>query len=117
MENFGKHAPCTDKNCGFCCDPVKINKKAIINGFDLPKDKNGNELWEATGDVLAPEHRIETDRVVTFACKNFDKETNKCLDYENRPEVCRDTTCIKDKKGNIDEQHKIATEIKFVKIK
>ena len=31
MENPSNHAPCTDKNCGFCCDPVKINKRRIIN--------------------------------------------------------------------------------------
>ena len=39
-----------------------------------------------------------------------------CLDYDNRPEICRDSTCIKDEKGDIDEQHKKETEQKFIKI-
>ena len=31
-----KHAPCLDKNCGHCCDPVRFD---IRNTGDLPKDK------------------------------------------------------------------------------
>lgn len=38
MKNFGRHAPCTDKNCSICCNPVNINQRAIINGLELPKD-------------------------------------------------------------------------------
>ncbi len=108
MESSEKHAPCTDKNCSFCCDPVKIDKKAIISGLELPKDKNGGDLWTPTGNILIPEDKIDTDRVVTFDCKNFDEKTGKCLDYEDRPEICKNTSCIKDEDGDIDEQHRKA---------
>ncbi len=117
MENFSKHAPCLDKNCSFCCDPVKINQKAIQSGFKSPTDKDGNKIWQKTGVVIAPEERIDTDRVVTFDCINYDKESGKCLDYENRPEICKNTTCIKNDNESIDQQHKRMTEVKFVKMK
>lgn len=117
MESFNKHAPCTDKNCSFCCNPVKINKRAIINGLELPKDKNGNDIWKEREEILVPEDMIEKVKIVTFDCLNYDKDTGKCLDYENRPDLCRGTTCIKDELGDIDKQHKEFTEIKFVKIK
>ncbi len=117
MENFINHAPCTDKNCSFCCNPVKINKKAIVNGLELPKGEDGNSLWKERGEIIAPEEAIEKVKIVTFDCVNYDKDTGKCLDYENRPEICRNTTCIKDQTGDIDEQHKKATEVKFIKIK
>lgn len=117
MENFNKHAPCLDKNCSFCCDPVKINQRAVRSGFGSPKDKNGNTIWKETGEVFAPEERIDTDRVVTFDCVNLDKDSGKCLDYENRPEICRNSTCIRDVNGDIDDQHRKVTEVKFIKLK
>lgn len=117
MENFNKHAPCIDKDCSFCCDPVKINQRAIISGFESPKDKNGNKIWKETGELFAPENRIDTDRVATFDCVNYDKINGRCLDYENRPTICRNTTCISDDSADIDEQHKKATELKFIKLR
>lgn len=117
MEDFNKHAPCTDKNCSICCNPVKVNQKAIINGLELPKDKYGNNLWKDRGEILAPEDKIEKVRVITFDCVNYDNVTGKCLDYENRPDICRGTTCIKDKNGDIEEQYKRETEVKFIKLK
>ena len=80
MENFNRHAPCLDKKCSFCCDPVKMNQKVMRSGFDLPKDNDGNPLWKATGEVLIPEERADTDRVITYECINFNKDTGKCMD-------------------------------------
>lgn len=117
MENFNKHAPCLDKNCSFCCNPVKIDQRAIRDGFESPKDKDGSKIWKETGEIIVPEEKIDTDRVVTFNCVNYDKDSGKCLDYENRPEICKNTTCIKDESGDVDEQHKEATEVKFIKLK
>lgn len=117
MKNFNKHAPCLDKNCSFCCSPVKINQRVIRSGFNSPLDKNGNKIWKETGDILAPVENFEKVKVITFDCINYDKENGKCLDYENRPEICRNTTCIRDENGDIDEQHKQMTEVKFIKIK
>ena len=121
MENFNKHAPCIDKsidkNCSFCCNPVKIDKRIIVNGLRLPKDKNGKSLWKERDEILAPEDTMEKVKIATFDCINYDENTGKCLDYENRPEICRNTTCITDQSGDVDDQHKKVTEVKFVKIK
>ncbi len=48
-----------DKNCSICCNPVKINQRAIINGLELPKDKYGNGLWKSRGEIIAPEDKLE----------------------------------------------------------
>ena len=117
MDNFNKHSPCLEKNCSFCCDPVKINQRAVQSWFKSPVDKDGNKIWKETGEVLVPVEKIDTDRVVTFDCVNHDKETGKCLDYENRPEICRNTTCVRDENESIDDQHKRMTEVKFIKMK
>lgn len=108
-----KHAPCLDKNCGYCCDPVKVN---IKNSGELPKDKNGKDIFIPRNEILTPESRIDTDRVKTFDCKNFDPITKRCLDHENRPDMCRSATCISDPEGNIDEQHKKVVSENFIKI-
>lgn len=110
MEN---HGPCLEKNCGYCCDPVKINAKA---NFDLPVDKEGLSLWTKREEILIPVTKIDTDRVITYDCKNFDTTTKKCLDHENRPEICRSASCISDPGGNIDEQHRKVIETKFIPI-
>ena len=119
MENFNRHAPCEDKNCSFCCNPVKIHQRRIINGLELPKDKEGKELWIKRDEIFVPEdsHDYKHDRYLTFDCINFDKETGKCLDYGNRPDVCKNTTCINSEKGDLDKQHKEFSEINFMKIK
>lgn len=116
MEN--RHGPCLDKNCSWCCNPVKINQKAIIEGtFEMPKDKEGNDLWTKIDELLAPETDLEKTRIQTFDCKNLDKETGKCIDYENRPAICKNTSCIKDQTGNIDEQHKKVVEAPLFRMK
>ncbi|MEI7452314.1 MAG: YkgJ family cysteine cluster protein [Candidatus Falkowbacteria bacterium] len=116
-EKFG---PCLDKNCSHCCDPVKIEfrKGYDYDGIPLAKDKNGNEIWERTGEVFAPEVNIDTVRVATFKCNNFDKESGKCLDYKNRPDICRNTSCIDEcSDKNVDDQHKEFVDNKFIKVK
>jgi Fe-S-cluster containining protein len=110
MEN---HAPCLDKNCGYCCDPVKVNVK---NHGEPPKDKNGNDIFIPRIEFLIPESRPDTDRIKTFDCKNFDPITKKCLDHDNRPDMCRNATCISDPNGNIDEQHNKVVSENFIKI-
>lgn len=110
MEN---HAPCLDKNCGYCCEPVKVN---VRNHGDLPKDKQGNDIFIPRNEILVPESRPDTDKVKTFDCKNFDSITKKCLDHENRPDICRNATCISEPNGNIDEQHKKVIFENFIKI-
>lgn len=108
-----KHGPCVEKKCGFCCDPVRVD---IKNKGEPPRDKKGNEIFISRNEILVPYSRPDTDKVKTFDCKNFDPITKKCLDYENRPDMCRTATCITDPNGNIDEQHRKVTSENFIKI-
>lgn len=108
-----KHGPCEDKNCGYCCDPVRIDTRNI---GQPPTDKLGRVIFTPRNEILRPRSSPET-AVKTFDCKNFDPSTKKCLDHENRPDLCRNSTCITDPEGDIDEQHKKATNPKkFIKI-
>ena len=100
MEKFG---PCQDKSCGHCCDPVKIDIKSQGN---TPTDKNGKDIFIQKEEILAPEMTIEKTRLKTYVCINYDSVNKVCLDYENRPDICKSSTCITDENGDIDSQHK-----------
>lgn len=113
MEN--NHGPCIEKNCSFCCDPVKIPSRNLTLGNKLPKKKDGSELWIRRSEILVPEDDLES-KIVTFDCVNFDKTTGRCLDYDGRPNECRNTSCLNIEGGTDDEKHKELTEKKFIKI-
>jgi len=113
---MSEKSPCLEKNCSWCCNPVKIGRrKGMANELKIPKDSEGNDIWVKTGEEWAPENNVDTDRVDIYECKNFNKETGLCEDYENRPNICRNTSCVKENDGrSIDEQHKQLTEAKFI---
>jgi Fe-S-cluster containining protein len=79
--------PCKEKDCGWCCDPVKV--KAGFPMSQIPKDKNGKEIWEKKPEMRIPEAHPDTIRLDIFECLNYNKEEKKCDDYENRPDICR----------------------------
>lgn len=112
-----RKSPCKDKNCNFCCNPVKIDKRLIDRGLILPKDEYGNDLFIERNEYLIPEKNIDTVKLKTFDCRNFDKETGLCKDYENRPNICRNTSCINNSEKSIDEQYSELVDTKFIKIK
>lgn len=115
MENVpNKHGPCLDKKCGRCCDPVRVYTKS---GGNLPKDKKGKTIFVSRGEIVAPEKYIDTVRLATYDCVNFDKEKNICLDHENRPDMCRNTSCVSNEDEDADTQHKRMVEEKFIVIK
>lgn len=112
--------PCLEKGCAWCCDPVKIGlrKRADPSVIKIPKNEKGEEIWKKKDEILVPEKHPETERVHTYDCINFDEKTGLCKDYENRPDICRGTSCIDEKsEKSIDEQHKELSETKFFKIK
>lgn len=118
MEN--KHRPCLKKNCAWCCNPVKIaySKRNGFCGNDLKKALNHRDIWKETGEIFVSENHPETIQVKTFRCDNFDEENNKCKDYENRPDICRNTTCLKNEScESEDEQRKKFINEKFLKIR
>lgn len=107
--------PCQDKQCSWCCDPVKLRY-----GFpekQIPKDKDGDPLWVKRPEILIPKTAPDTDRIETFDCKNFEPETGLCADYDNRPDICRNSSCIKETSSeDPDEQHRKTVEEEFYKI-
>jgi Fe-S-cluster containining protein len=107
-----KHAPCLDKNCGHCCDPVRVDTRNI--GMP-PTDKLGKKIFTPRIEILRPASNPEI-AIKTFDCVNFDPITKKCLDHENRPDMCRTATCVTDPNQDIDEQHRKVTTENFIKI-
>jgi len=113
-ENKNQENICLKHNCHECCRPVKVKKDFKNNAKEtkLPfKDKK--EVW-------IPESHPNTVRLETYECKLFDKKTGLCKDYENRPEICRNTKCeafeARDEKKQAEIIKKIKNE-KYYKIK
>ena len=114
MEKEHKLGPCTDKNCSWCCDPVKVHQ--FFPDEKIPVNAKGEKIWKERNELLIPENS-ETMRLKTLDCINLDKETGLCKDYENRPEICKDTSCIDpNSKESVDEQHAKQTGEKFIKL-
>jgi Fe-S-cluster containining protein len=111
MKNYP--GPCLEKQCTWCCNPVKVPKD--FPDKEMPVDKGGNQIWHECGEIIAPENHIETVKIKTFDCVNLDAKTGKCRDYENRPEICRNTSYIQpDSTESTDTQHRKMTSEKFI---
>lgn len=110
-----KEGPCLDKNCSWCCDPVRVNQTFPDN--KIPRDKNNDKIWVERDEILIPELHPETVKLKTFDCVNLDNETGKCKDYENRPEICKNSGCIDEASDkSIDEQHEKTVNEKFISL-
>lgn len=98
--------PCLQFNCSACCDPVKMKK-----GFKERVGKDFSKLpFAKRKEIIIPE---ATDiELETYDCKLLDKNSGKCNDYENRPEICRKTFCKAFEADNKDEQEEIINKIK-----
>lgn len=124
MENIGliaydgemkRTGPCLDKNCAECCDPVKVRRFQLD---ELPKDAEGKPIWKQRSEMLIPEDAEEHTKLEAYDCKNFDPVSGKCLDYENRPEICKDSGCVNPKSTEpVEEQFRKMKEKKFIKIR
>lgn len=108
-------SPCLSKKCSFCCHPVKVHKD--FPDDNIPKDKNGQTLWKERDEYLVPESEMEKTALKTFDCVLHDESTGLCKDYEHRPDICRKTSCIQDRDGDIYERHRQATEENFLSLK
>lgn len=116
-EKFG---PCKKLNCSWCCDPVKIGprSKHAPNELVIPKDKNDEDIWVRRNEEWRPEADHETLVVDTYDCKKFNRETGLCDDYANRPEICKNTSCVSEKlESSEEEQRKKFVESEFYCIK
>lgn len=117
MNNPNKHGPCIDKNCSWCCSPVKIDARSVTRGLILPKDPKGNDLWIKRDQLLASKNASDTSRINTYDCVNFDADTGMCKDYDNRPNICRSSSCVDLNSAiSVDDQHSTVTNKEFIKI-
>lgn len=115
-----KHWACEEKKCWWCCDPIKISFRKWYDPsrIIIPKDKDNNPLWIAKEEIRVPETDIDTRRIQIYECLLYDKDKKICKEYENRPDICRNTSCIDEFLDiTIDEQHKKLIETNFIKIK
>ena len=70
---------------GKCCERITLGK-----GLTRP-EFIGRVIRNYAQDGLQILGMLkDTDDPVVFECKNFDTETRKCTDYENRPRMCRE---------------------------
>lgn len=77
------------KGCSECCGPVPMKKELLEKYKDLQQVEITELLEE--GDSVIP---ITKD----YKCVFLDRETNKCLIYAERPQICQDFGL----KGNLD---------------
>lgn len=81
--------PCLKFNCSECCKPVKMRKGFKRHIGEKLKDLpfvDREELW------ISKQHP-DTVKIEAYDCKLYDEKSGQCLDYENRPEICKNTTC------------------------
>jgi Fe-S-cluster containining protein len=108
MENQEGLNICQKYGCSECCNPVKVKEgfgerhKESLNGFPFRKR---DEIW-------TPHESVDGIKLEVYDCENYDKEKGVCTDYENRPEVCRNTTCDAHQMTDEAEQKKIIESIK-----
>ncbi len=104
---------CLRYGCSACCNPVKIRSLVIINTKDerLP--------FVDLSMIYAPKMHPDSVKLKTYKCKFFNEETGLCVDYNGRPNICRNTQCSAFDTDNEDEIAKIIENIKkeeFIKI-
>lgn len=96
--------------CGGCCDPViiprrMVTKTRVAGDPDLmpvaPGASDGERCRSWIRDDLTRISRTEalrrrpaialgaTSGQFFYACRHYDRETRRCLDYDNRPSICR----------------------------
>jgi len=109
-----KYGPCFEKKCSWCCNPVKVHR--FFPESKIPTNKKGEKIWEPDG-LLATEC-VDGEKLEAYKCKNYNKKTGLCKEYEDRPDICRNTSCVDEKSDeSIDEQHNKMVKQKFIPIK
>ncbi len=95
---------CERFNCSECCNPVKVKHLSSL-GQDI-------DIWKERDGLWAPKDHVDTVKLRTYDCDNFDNETGLCKDYKNRPNICRNTECRAFDVDDVDEQKRIIKKIK-----
>lgn len=96
---------CLELGCSECCNPVKVNVSRV---FCL----GTADPFLRMECILVPERHHETIRLAAYRCKNFNSSSGLCRDYDNRPEVCRNTRCLAFAVASKEERLEIIARIK-----
>ncbi|MFH1079691.1 MAG: YkgJ family cysteine cluster protein [Pseudomonadota bacterium] len=111
-----KFGPCIEKNCAYCCNPVKVFR--FFPDDKIPTDEEGKKIWKEREETFIPKSYIDKVRLKTYDCIYFDKSTGKCIQYDKRPEICRKVSCIDENCfATIDEQHQKILDSEFIVVK
>ena len=104
---------CKKFNCSECCNPVKIH---TLSNF-----ATNIKIWkERAGEFWAPKDSFEKTKLRIYDCENFNQQNGSCIDYENRPEACKNTFCRAYETNDPEEQKRLIDYIKnkkFFKIR
>lgn len=86
--------------------------------FSVPTDKNWNPIRIILPEIRAPEKHIETIRLELYTCIYYDKKKKICKNHENRPNICRNTSCFDPEcSDTLDKQYENLVASTFIKIK
>ena len=97
---------CIRYGCSACCNPVKIRSLVIIN------TKRQELPFVDLNVVYAPKMHPDSVKLKTYICEHFNAETGLCMDYDNRPSICKNTRCAA---FDVSDESKVAEIIKHIK--
>lgn len=107
---INKEAPCQEKWCSFCCNPVWITWRYTPD-ISRITDATWKKIRKYIGIRPSKKHP-DTEKIRLYECSLFDTATGLCKEYDKRPNICRNTSCINPMSNkSIDEQHEEFTDI------
>lgn len=98
---------CLFHKCCSCCNPVKINAKMLIGTSEY--------LFIDLEKMFVPAEHPDTIKLKIYRCINFNSKTGLCNDYENRPDICKNTQCSVFNTADPKKQSEIIEKIKSEK--
>lgn len=82
---MNRHLPVLTRCTGHCCRKIVIpvSPKQLVENQDRYID--GKQL----AHMLEYQGENDKEGFYDYTCKNWDSNTGDCMDYENRPDMCR----------------------------
>ena len=108
---MGKLWPCLDNRCGWCCNPVKVYFWTAVPII------NWQYIWEKINEIWLPKKYIDTVKLEIYKCLWYDSESKLCKFYDDRPDICRNTSCIDNIHEDVVTQYEKVISQEFLKIK
>lgn len=105
-----QEAPCKERWCSFCCDPAWIVWRYSPDVSKIT-DTTWKQIWKYIW-MRPSKKNPDTQKIWLYECLLFDKTMGKCKAYEQRPDICRNTSCINSESDkSIDDQYEEFTNI------